>query len=443
MNLNFKYFLVACIIFFSYLYINYESLKIKLLNLFIVKRGILTPNCPWMKLSEIFLKDSSGIELYNNMKQTYGDFPKTYQFNTNVYLVTNVKHIKTILDNSPHIFGAGTLKKDFFHSFMKHNVGISEGCPWKQRRQMNEYALDSGNIHQFSVFHDKNIQTYIRSYLNLQRLEFTDFSQMGKTLTSQIVFGVDQVPEEVYQLFSEANATEAIRNPDFRIDPKIYNIYHQTLKYYMNHPQPNSLVQLCLQYSKHQEEIYHQIPHFMFPIAGLFTAVIPRLLTLLFNHPHELRKLKQEINTTKKEKIHTMKYSRKCILEGLRLMNPVITTFRTLLKDFSFDKKHTFPKGTQFLILNNPVLREKEYFKQPNLFIPSRWNPIMEQSYYAISFNQGPQKCPGKELVITLIQSFLYHFFTIKQYKYYQTSIIDTNEIPQIINPCSLFFEFK
>ena len=157
MNPYTKYILLVCILIAVYIYINYESLKIKLLNLFIVKRGILAPNCPWMKLSEIFLKDSSGIELYNDMKQTYGDFPKTYQFNTNVYLVTNVKHIKMILDNSPHIFGAGTLKKDFFHSFMEHNVGISEGCPWKQRRQMNEYALDSGNIHQFSDFHEKKM----------------------------------------------------------------------------------------------------------------------------------------------------------------------------------------------------------------------------------------------------------------------------------------------
>ena len=130
-------------------------------------------------------------------------------------------------------------------------------------------------------------------------------------------------------------------------------------------------------------------------------------------------------------------------METLRLINPLITTFRTLSRDFSFDEKYSFKKGTQFLILNNPVLRDSEYFEKPNEFIPERWTEEMEKFYYAISFNQGPQKCPGKELVITLIQSFLYHFFTIKQFKYYQSIVIDTKEIPQIINPCSLFFEFK
>ena len=100
------------------------------------------------------------------------------------------------------------------------------------------------------------------------------------------------------------------------------------------------------------------------------------------------------------------------LLETLRLINPLITTFRSLSQDFKFDEKYFFKKGTQFLILNNPVLREKEYYEDPDKFIPDRWTHEMEKSYYAISFGQGPQKCPGKELVIYLAQSFLYNFIT-------------------------------
>ena len=96
-------------------------------------------------------------------------------------------------------------------------------------------------------------------------------------------------------------------------------------------------------------------------------------------------------------------------METLRLNNPVITTFRTLTSDFTFQGGYSFKKGTQFLILNNPILREKEFYKEPNKFIPSRWTPEMEKSFYAISFNQGPQKCPGKELAIYLLQCATYH----------------------------------
>jgi cytochrome P450 len=129
----------------------------------------------------------------------------------------------------------------------------------------------------------------------------------------------------------------------------------------------------------------------------------------------------------------------------VRLNNPVNTTFRTLLRDYTFDEKHSFKKGTQFLIANNPVLREKEFFDKPNQFIPERWTPEMEKSYYAISFNQGPQRCPGKELVIFLCQSFLYNFVKLKKIDHntqIDTIEIDTNYIPQIINPCTIYFTF-
>ena len=85
--------------------------------------------------------------------------------------------------------------------------------------------------------------------------------------------------------------------------------------------------------SDNKEEIYHQIPHYIFPLAGLYVTSIPRLLLLLCNHKHIFRKVIHEIN---KNDIYQLPYLRKCIMETLRLMNPLITTFRTLLQDYTF-----------------------------------------------------------------------------------------------------------
>ena len=46
-------------------------------------------------------------------------------------------------------------------------------------------------------------------------------------------------------------------------------------------------------------------------------------------------------------------------------------------------------KNDQLLILNNPILRNKEFFKDSNKFVPERWNKEMEEDYYSISFNEN------------------------------------------------------
>jgi len=108
-----------------------------------------------------------------------------------------------------------------------------------------------------------------------------------------------------------------------------------------------------------------------------------------------------------------------------------------------------FERGTQFLILNNPILRDEEIFKEPNKYIPERWltDKNLEKSYYSIMFNQGPQRCPGKELSILLLQLSLYYYLK------YSGVINKKNDLdcsytyqngttPQMLNPCILEFHF-
>tara|TARA_Y100000590_G_scaffold414418_1_gene511295 strand:+ start:1376 stop:2656 length:1281 start_codon:yes stop_codon:yes gene_type:complete len=424
-----------------------------MLNAIIVMRGILQPNCFWWKISELFVKDSSGIQLYNKLKKIYGSFAPITMFNKKIYLVTNNKYITTILNNSPHIFGVGTLKFTFFKSFMEKNVGVSQGCPWKRRRQLNEKVLTTDNIPIYSKKYNNDIIIQLNKYSKKNYFNFHTFTDIGKIMVSKIVFNENKICDEIFSMFSNANSISVFYDSNFKINPKIFNKYNTFLKKHIRNPNPQSLVKLCTQYEFNENEIFHQIPHFIFPIAGLYNSTIPRTILLLYNHPKIFRKVINEIKSINLKNKHSyyeiykLSYLRKCILETVRLNNPVVTTFRTLLKDFTFDSQYTFKKDTQFVILNNPVLREADYFINPNKFIPSRWTPTMEKSYYSISFNQGPQKCPGKELSIFLCQSFIVHFFEkvgiLENYKMIKSNKINTNNIPQMINPCNIRFTIK
>ena len=447
-----KYYLIFSIIIIIIIYSNYDNIQVWIMNRIIVQRGILTANYFWYKISDIFLSDSAGIDLYNKFKQKHGDFALTYMFNKKVYLVTNNDYIKIILDNSPDIFSVGDIKYTFFKSFMEKNVGVSTGCPWKKRRHINETALNTDTLHKYSEKYNNDIYEQLIKWKNKNNYNYDDFLKLGKKMVAKIIFNTDHIHEDVFNILSEANTIEVFSNPNFKIDPKIYENYINTLNYYIDNPNPNSLIDLCLTVSNDKDEVLHQIPHFIFPIAGLFSSTLSRLLILIFNHKNVLEKVINEVNSVKKDtelisdKIYNLTYIRQCILETLRLINPLITTFRSLSQDFEFDKKYSFKKGTQFLILNNPVLREKEYFKRVDKFIPSRWTPEMEKSYYAISFNQGPQRCPAKELVMFLLQSFIYNFFIIKNINMntiVEINKVDINNIPQITNPFSFYIKIK
>ena len=276
--------------------------------------------------------------------------------------------------------------------------------------------------------------------------------KVGKLLVGKIVFNDKNIPEEVFNIFDKANDIRSLVFEDFHIDEKTMNTYLNYVKANIKTPQPHSLVELGVKYIDYcptatvtKDELLYQIPHWMFPTLGSFSSIVPRLLLLLANHPKSLLKLKKEINNSNIETeqgIYGLSYLRKCILETLRLNNTVVTMLRTLKKDYNFGKdglgrEYKFEKGTQFVILTNPILREPEKFLQPNKFIPERWDKELEKSYYSIMFSQGPQNCPGKELAIFMIQSYIAHYLKNLNFKI-KSRKINTEYIEQMINPCKI-----
>ena len=404
----------------------------------IIKRGILAPNCDWWEVSSRTLKDASGVELYYRFKEKYGKIIPVKMAGVNMHLVTDIDYIRIILDNSPFIFGAGILKYKMFKSFMEFNLGISEGCPWVKRRTLNINVLDTDRLHEYAPqFHNDIGQVLTAGTLPTT---FQEFSLVAKKITMLVVFGTDKVVEQVFQIFNEANSMKALTEENYKIDPQILSVYTAYLRKNIAKPNPHSLMYLATQGTSDEHELIHQIPHWIFPIVGLIHTSIPRILLLLSNHPDKLQKLLAELGklpNLNAETIYNLRYLRNCVLETLRLNNPVVTTFRKSLFDYDFPDGDSYPKGTQFVILNNPVLRDPEFFSEPNKYIPERWTAELELTYNVIMFNQGPQRCPGKELAIFILQSFLVQYLQLYGPNLNMAKI-DTNNVPQMINPCTI-----
>lgn len=416
----------------------------------IVRRGILAPNCTWWKISDTFLNDASGINYFHQLNKKYGPIAPINIWGTRLYLVMDVSMIKEILDGSPNVFNVGKLKYDFFKSFMKDNVGVSSGCPWKRRRQTNEMVLFTDDFHIYSQRYHQYIYQLVSEQNNIATSwDFNTYSDMGTKLAMRVVFNDPTYPKrgQLFQMFTEANSLSSLIFGKTDMNIEIEKNYYNYLNENIQNPLSGSLVELSVRNGLTSHEILHQIPHWMFPIGGLINTSVPRLLTLLCNNLNSLEKLirilkqysEDELKNSKS--IVSIKYLRYCILETLRLNNPVVTTFRKVETDYVFNNGVEISKGTQLMILNNPILRDESFFVKPNEFIPERWSNDIEGEYNVIMFNQGPQRCPGKELAIFLLSSFIVNFFVVcgilKNNQFTCSKKIGKN-VPQMINPCSL-----
>lgn len=425
--------IVFCLVAINWNKIILPSIKTNVLMFLIVKRGILTVNCDWWKISDMF-KDGTGIELYKKIK-TMGKVVPILTYGLIINIITDINFVKQLLDNSPFIFGAGKIKYDFFKSFMGLNLGISEGCPWMRRRKFNEHVLTSDKPHIFSTMFNRSIEKILQN--NEIPLNLIQFNKLARLITMKIVFNENKINESLFNVISQANSFSVVFVGSANINKTYMKNYNQYILKHIRNPNKGSLLYLTKNANSEltDKEILHQVPHWIFPINGITSVASLKLLLLLSNHPKILHKVMNDIKQNKYD------YLRKCILELLRLNNPVSSTFRTLLRDYSFDDNYKYKKGEQFVILNSPVLRDPITFIKPNKFIPKRWTDQLEKSYYAVMFNQGPQRCPGKELAIFIIQSFItnyLHFSGILYGKKLISNKINTNYIPQAINPCTI-----
>jgi cytochrome P450 len=429
---NISFFVLLIIIL--YILSEQENIKVNAIVFMTLKRGIISQNCFWWKLNDFFT-DSAGYEIYKTLKQK-NRFVKLNILGKKIYLLTTLGDIKELLDSSPNPFGAGVFKKNFFSSFMTRNVGISDGSEWVNRRAYNDKVLETDHPHHLTPMFSDYINEIV---YKLKPTDFTTFTEATKQITSKIIFGTYTYNDVIYKVFKQADSILSATFGANFINKTDLTLYENYLRTHLHKPQPNTLLYLGHKYHTllPEKDVIEQIPHWIFPIAGLFNVHLPRLLVLLVNHKTEFEIVKNEILN---KRYHTKdNYIRKCILELFRLNNAVNSTFRSLLEPYSFSNTTTtFDTGTEFVFFNNPVLRD--LFERPNQFVPSRWNEDLENEYRSLMFNQAQQRCPGKELTLSLLQAGCICYLEMCNFNLKTTIKLDTNYIPYLINPCTIEF---
>lgn len=147
---------------------------------------------------------------------------------------------------------------------------------------------------------------------------------------------------------------------------------------------------------------------FVFLLAGFETTsdAINYILYALSKNKNAQDKARREILQVKQkygeftyDALKEMTYLDNCISETMRLYPPVPNLTRMCTKDYTFPNGTTVEKGTNIYIPIYSIQRDPEYYSDPHLFDPDRFNESNSKATW-LPFGDGPRHCIGKRFAV-------------------------------------------
>ncbi|KAI8558493.1 hypothetical protein RHMOL_Rhmol04G0098400 [Rhododendron molle] len=154
-----------------------------------------------------------------------------------------------------------------------------------------------------------------------------------------------------------------------------------------------------------------------------FVGERPDVYHKILSEQLEISKSKQAEELLCWGDMQKMKYSWAVVCESMRVIPPVLGTFREAKTDFSYGG-FTVPKGWKVFWTVNTTQRNPEYFREPYKFDPSRFKEGDRMPLYTfVPFGGGPRMCPRKEYARFVILAFIHNL--VKKFKW---EVVDPNE---------------
>ncbi len=403
----------------------YKKNKIKYLSLielieyniklyFINNAGITYIHNNGAKLLDIFIDDSILIKMHRKLNKKYGKAVMTYIIGLKEhYYILDVNLSKKILNKSPEIFESGKIKEDFFNKIMPNNLGISKcrtksKCPWKKRRIFNEKVLGTNNISPVFL----HIINIVKKNILIPPVNIDDFKEISFKIVAKMIYGKNNDNEKILKEFQKL-----AENDINVVKTNFYKKYIKHLhKSYKTAPK-STLLNLADEYKADDLKIIDdQIPHWFGPFIFIISFLIPNFLCIILNYKDVYNKIMKEISDINFDIYSKKSYLHFCVIEHIRLFNTInINIPRTVNKDIILENIK-FKKGDQIFMLFSSILRDEKEFKNPDMYIPERWEDRSIENQNIV-FGVGPQQCPSIQITPFLYKSIIRHLLSFKYSK--------------------------
>ncbi|XP_075514982.1 cytochrome P450 85A1-like [Primulina tabacum] len=187
--------------------------------------------------------------------------------------------------------------------------------------------------------------------------------------------------------------------------------------------------------------------------SGYETISTTSMMAVKYLHDHpkvleELRKEHMAIREKKKpedpidyDDYKSMRFTRAVIYETSRLATIVNGVLRKTTTDMEING-YIIPKGWRIYVYTREVNYDPRLYPDPLTFNPWRWmEKGLENQHHFLIFGGGTRQCPGKELGLAEISTFLHYFAT--KYKWEEVGGNKLMKFPRVEAPNGLHIKIS
>lgn len=400
------------------------------------------------KLEVLKKLKSDQEELYRDVNRQVGNIAKISLFNHNIYVIFDKEWVKQICFDKRLKYEKGLKELELI--IERGLITTNNYEEWKlDRTALNPLFADE-KLKEYAKIMQANIESTISNWkkmteqnkaINLDH-EMTSlvFQNLLSTLFSNAPVDIPHFSDLVRTslLFLKEQAASLLKL-EWRLPTrrglqlknklkKIKNIGDDVVRFCLQSEDEVNLVKILgSAYPKKGDQkglslnLRQEVLTFL--VAGHETtaSTLSRLWIILAQYPLYLEKLREEISKVvngrplASEDLSSLRYLRACILETLRLYPPIAVIVRYLNEDDEIDG-YSLKKGSHFIIPIKFIHHHKDYWENPEAFLPERFLMKLDDKYNFIylPFGAGPRMCIGKSfammemmiIAVSLLQEF-------------------------------------
>ncbi|CBI27310.3 hypothetical protein AAG906_002043 [Vitis piasezkii] len=175
-------------------------------------------------------------------------------------------------------------------------------------------------------------------------------------------------------------------------------------------------------YNLSDEEILDQVITILYSGYETVSTTSMMAVKYLLDNPRALQQLREEHLAIRQRKnpedpidwndYKSMNFTRAVIFETSRLATVVNGVLRKTTKEMELNG-FVIPRGWRIYVYTREINYDPFLYPEPYTFNPWRWlDNSLESHNYCFTFGGGTRLCPGKELGIVQISTFLHYFLT-------------------------------